>query len=247
MHEAIGTDGLYENRTTWRALKKFQGRENDDILSMVFATLSITIVRELGIETSKLLAQNWSPWRMQHVCRIKVWSTLTLAKLNQQGGFKNCYKSWTATQRVGSSRTKWKKLERGSFRWPTFIRGECRRRDGLYGACLFRTTSSWIEGGYVQCPGRDEVRSHGFWCVPSDLLRANEAVAGALLEGNVGLVLTDAPYNVRSEQIMDNALHDFFTPEYMSDFVKLVHNVMTTGHANIFPGRGCSFPNCLNR
>lgn len=53
---------------------------------------------------------------------------------------------------------------------------------------------------------------------PRDLLEAPDGVAGGLLEGEVDLLLTNPPYNVRNKCTMDNSLHDISTHQEMSHF-----------------------------
>ena len=58
---------------------------------------------------------------------------------------------------------------------------------------------------------------------------------GKKIDGAVGLVLTDPPYMVRSEDERVNSAHDVITQEEMVDFAELVDDVLRDGgHAHIF-------------
>lgn len=56
MHDVIGNNVLYKLGTGWGEVNKFQVRENEnnDTLSMVFATLPGKIVRKLGVEQTNV-------------------------------------------------------------------------------------------------------------------------------------------------------------------------------------------------
>ena len=69
----------------------------------------------------------------------------------------------------------------------------------------------------------------------SDLMEIEEEESGHSLKGNVNLILTDPPYNIRSSKNKNNSDHDVITKEDMKQCVNLFAKMLVPGgHGVIF-------------
>ena len=228
LHDLIQHPDLYshDDNTKWQHMSRYDIRENS--LPSVFFDLPDDIQRCIKLQTS------------QQAHQPEVINLLETAdhEITPNRSATTLKRKRSKSVSIGiSTPSKVKKVEEDDddFNPASLLRMEAQSKKGTAGP------SGTFQGGEAIKTLESKIRDYmKTFCRVydvhfSDLMEIDEEESGHSLKGNVNLILTYPPYNIRSAKNKNNSDHDVMTKEDMKQCVNLFAKMLVPGgHGVIF-------------